>query len=500
MPTQKKGNRPYYSCLFPKKLSIVKEKKGNIMWGYKKIILILILFLCKESTTGNKNNNITVIGTGYVGLVVGVSLAELGWPVTCADINSKKINSLQKAIIPIYEPGLQSLVDKNLKNNQICFTNNVSEAIQKSNIIFVTVDTPMGKNGKTDLTNLKKCFKTIAMALNNYKVIVLKSTIPIGTAKKLSALLTKQYGIDPQKFDLITNPEFLCEGNAIENFFNPDRIVIGSQSKKASEIIQNVYQILLQNSTPLIETDITSAEVIKHASNAFLANKITFINEIANLCDSVGADCKKVATALGLDRRIGQHFLNPGPGFGGSCFHKDIISLLNTAKKQNVSLKVIGEIIESNNLQNCQAFKKLCKLMNNQIDSKTVAILGLSFKANTDDIRNSPAIPIIDLLLKHNTHIKAYDPAAMENMRSLYPNLCYCNSAYEAITNADAIIILTEWDEFKRIDPQHAYSLTKDVFIVDMRNILNLSRFIQYGFSCDNIGQSYLCKNNTTIP
>jgi UDPglucose 6-dehydrogenase len=460
---------------------------NNVLYYY------LILFFCIGVNTAystDDKHTITVLGTGYVGLVTGTGLATIGNHVICADINQAKIESLKKNIVPFFEPELQELVMNAVKNNYLSFTTNVADAIVQSDILFIAVDTPSAEDGHADLTALYKVIDSIAKNINSYKIIVIKSTVPLTTNKLMEKYLLSK-GIDHALFDIVSNPEFLREGSAVYDFFNPDRIIIGSNNKASSNHIARLYAPLKNGTIPVIITDTTSAEMVKYASNAFLASKISFINEIANLCDIVKADIVTVADGMGLDARITRHFLMPGPGFGGSCFPKDSRELLSTASDYNVSLEVVKGSLIANERQQHIAIEKLKKLLGPDLQNKTICILGLSFKANTDDIRYSPAIKTIELLQKESAIINAYDPAAIGNMTKLFPTVNYCPNADEAMKNSDAIILLTEWNEFKDIDWQTVHAKVNQPYIIDMRNILDPVTCQKQGFIYEGIGRSY---------
>jgi UDPglucose 6-dehydrogenase len=462
------------------------------------IISISIYSHASEPRTITKQNKagtshtITVIGSGYVGLVTGACLAEFGNNIICADVDITKIKKLKGGHLPIYEPGLEKIVSKNVNSGHLSFTTDVAQAIEDADVIFIAVGTPMGEKGTADLSALENVIETIAHTIHSFKVIVTKSTVPIGTGKWLKDTLTHTYGIDENLFAIVSNPEFLREGSAVNDFLYPDRLVIGTESDKAFKIITEVYDHLISNNTPYVFTNVVTAESIKYASNAFLAVKITYINEIANLCDATGADVGTVSYALGLDSRISNKFLRPGPGFGGSCFPKDTKALVLTAKELGLSLETVQAALTANERQKRQPFKKLFKLTNQKIADKTIAVLGLAFKADTDDIRYSPAIKTIEKLLKYSAHVKAYDPEAMNNMAQIFPTITYCPSIEDAVCDADAIIIMTEWNEFKQMDLEHISTLVKQRIIVDTRNILDPAKLNELGFAFDNIGRSYL--------
>lgn len=452
----------------------------------------LILFICLLFNTVwsiETKQIITVLGTGYVGLVTGAGLAFLDNQVICADINKAKIDLLRKSSIPFFEPGLQELVNEAVLKNCLSFTYNVDEAIIKGDILFIAVGTPSGEDGHADLSALFNVLDTIIKNITSYKIIVVKSTVPLTTNKYIEHYLVNN-GIDHSLFDIVSNPEFLREGSAVYDFLNPDRIVIGSNNQVSGNHIAALYRSLKNGTVPVIITDTNSAEMIKYASNAFLAAKISFINEIANLCDQVKADVVTVADGMGLDARITRHFLMPGPGFGGSCFPKDSKELLCTALKYNVSLEIVKASLVANQRQQYVAVEKLKNMLGSNLNNKTVCILGLSFKANTDDIRYSPAIKTIELLQNESAIIKAYDPVAMANMKELFPTVAYCSSIDEAVQNADAIILLTEWHEFKAIDWQAVRTQVNQACIIDMRNMLDPILCVQQGFMYDGIGRA----------
>lgn len=439
----------------------------------------------------NEKPKITIIGTGYVGLVTGTCLAEVGNSVLCADINTQKINSLIQGIMPIYENGLEPLVKKHSLSERLSFTSDVPAAIAQADIIFIAVDTPMSESGAANLSALRRVIDTIAAHINHYKVIVTKSTVPVGTSLWIKDLLETEYNIPSDMFDVVSNPEFLREGSAVQDFLHPDRIVIGTDSDTARLYMTTIYQSFIAAHVPIIWTNIATAESIKYASNAFLALKISFINEMANFCDAMGADIQDIACAMGLDKRISPQFLKPGPGFGGSCFPKDSAALLHMAHQKNLSFFTIEAAINANILQKHKPVQKLLKIISN-LEGKTIAILGLAFKANTDDIRYSPAITVIEDLIERGAQVQAYDPIAMENMRLVFPNLTYCASIDEAVSHVDAAIIVTEWNEFKEMDIAHIGQLMNSRIIIDARNILDKQTLQNNKFVFDYIGRSCL--------
>ena len=430
---------------------------------------------------------ITIIGTGYVGLVSGAGIAEFGHDVTCVDIDKNKIQKLNSGEILIYEPELDSIVNRNKSKDRLKFSSDINKSIKSSDIIFIAVGTPQGKNGEADLTAIESVAKLIGENLNKYKIICTKSTVPIGTGKKIETII-KSINTSIE-FDYVSNPEFLREGSAVKDFLKPDRVVIGARSKKAVEIMQDIYRPLYLNETPILSTSVETAEMIKYASNAFLALKISYINEIANLCDLVGADVQVVSKAMGQDGRISPKFLHPGPGFGGSCFPKDTMSLANIAKQNNIRMNTIEAAIKTNNAQKGLMVNKLKSLLNNKIKDKTIAVLGLAFKPQTDDIRDSASTIIIPRLIKEGAKINTYDPVAMDNFKSLKLNINYFNNWQDAVRDADALILLTEWNEFRGIDLSELKLLLKTPIVLDSKNILSIQKLRSFGFKYDNVGR-----------
>ncbi len=446
-------------------------KKQSLLFS----LLFVMVFHINASEPQSKK--ITVIGTGYVGLVLGASLADYGHEIICADIDQKKIQSLNNLVIPIYEPGLEELVSKHCLSKKLVFTSDLKKAIQSSEVIFICVGTPSNEEGKPDTRAVEAVAKTIGMHLNGYKVILTKSTVPIGTGKKIAAII-KQFSKSAYPFDIASNPEFLREGSALADFMKPERTIVGVESQKAKQIIQEIYWPLIETESPFLYTKtLETAEAIKYASNAFLAVKVCFINEMANLCEAVGADVLDVSIGMGLDKRISPHFLNPGPGFGGSCFPKDTLALAECGKEFGVELLVVSASIKANENQKKITFLKLEQLCDFSLQNKTIAVLGLSFKANTDDVRDSPSITVIENILQKGGHIKAYDPQAMKKMQQIFPQITYCESYQDAVTEADAIIVLTDWDEFKSININELESLVGQKVLLDARNIFNPQLF-----------------------
>lgn len=430
---------------------------------------------------------IAVFGAGYVGLVTGACFSELGNNVTLIDIDEKRIQNLNKGIIPIYEPGLSEMIKKNVSENRINFTLDYKKAIHDSEIIFIAVGTPPKEDGSTDLTYVLSVAKTIGQNLNGYKIIIDKSTVPVGTADKVKQEIEKNLKkkID---FDVVSNPEFLKEGSAIQDFMVPDRIVIGAESEKAKKIMSELYSGLARTHKPLMITDVKSAELIKYASNAMLAARISFMNQLAPLCEKVGADIKEVAKGMGLDDRIGPRFLQAGVGYGGSCFPKDVQSLAHTLKENGVNSELIDAVEIVNNRQKQSLLFKIKKLVPD-LKGKKVALWGLAFKPKTDDIREAPALTIISQLNESGAKISAFDHVAEENMKKLYKNIEYCNDMYDCLKNTDLLVIVTEWDEFRNPDFEKMKKLMKQLNIVDGRNIYNPKNIKDKGFKYLSVGR-----------
>ena len=418
---------------------------------------------------------ITIIGTGYVGLVTGVCLADFGNNIICVDNDKEKIDILNKGQLSIYEPGLKEIIERNRHYKRIEFTTDIKYAVSHSEVIFITVGTPEKEDGDADLKYVFEVAKDIASYMNEYKIIVDKSTVPIGTGKKVKEIIQNILNDRKvnYKFDVVSNPEFLREGKALYDFMHPDRIVIGSESKKSIEIIKEVYRVLKLNDIPFITTNLETAEMIKYASNAFLAMKISYVNEIANLCERVGADIQVVTSAMGKDGRISPKFLHCGPGYGGSCFPKDTKALAKIGRENNSPITLIESTIKANQNQKLKMVEKIEKAMKN-VKGKTIAILGLAFKPETNDIREAPSIVIIEELYLRGAKIKAFDPQAIEEARGKLKHLkgiIFCKDEYETIEGADALVIITEWNQFRRLDFKKIKKIMKDNYIFDLRNI-----------------------------
>ncbi len=425
---------------------------------------------------------ITVVGTGYVGLVAGACLADLGNEVICVDVDEKKISDLKKGKIPIYEPGLEEIVKKNFAEKRLTFTTDAKESIEEAKIIFIAVGTPQGENGEADLKYVFQVCETIGKNANEQKVIVDKSTVPVGTAKKVKEKVTE---FSKFPIDVVSNPEFLREGSAVKDFLEPDRVVIGSDSEEAAKLIESLYKPL---DCEIVITNSESAEMIKYASNAFLATRISFINEIANLCEKVGADVEEVSKGMGLDHRIGKHFLDAGSGYGGSCFPKDVQALQKIAINVGYELSIIREVENVNKKQKTIPVEKLKKEFDS-LEEKKIAVLGLAFKPNTDDMREAPAIEIINYLLKEKAKVVAVDPIAEENAKKILKGIEYAKDPYEAVKDADALILVTDWNEFLEIDFEKISSLMNSKIIIDGRNVYNKETLKQMGFKYIGVGR-----------
>lgn len=431
---------------------------------------------------------ITIIGTGYVGLVSGAGISDFGHTVTCVDISSEKIELLNSGKIPIYEPGLGDLIEKNVGAGRLTFSTDIVESIKSAEIIFIAVGTPQSSDGSADLSSVQNVAKIIGKNINSDKVICTKSTVPVGTGNWIVKQIGR-YNENNFKIDYVSNPEFLREGSAVKDFLWPDRVVIGSDNNHAFDIMKDVYSPLYINKKPIIHTSVVTAEMIKYASNSFLALKISYINEVANLCDELGADVHKVAKAMGRDGRISPKFLHPGPGFGGSCFPKDIKAFAKLASQNKLTFKTVEAAIKANESQKKRMVEKLRDLIGGNFKGKSVAILGLAFKPNTDDVRESPAIYLIDIINEEGGNIKAYDPISNDNMKLIYPDLEYCSNWQEACKNADAVALITEWNEFRSINLKVLSSLLKVPAVLDARNIFDISKLKENNLTYRNFGR-----------
>lgn len=430
---------------------------------------------------------IAVIGTGYVGLVTGTCLAETGNEVVCVDIDKNKVEKMRNGVVPIYEPHLDVLFERNIKANRLQFTTSLDEGLEHGEIIFLALPTPEDEDGSADLSYVLGVADEIGKKIVDYKVIVDKSTVPVGTAEKVKNSIAKNAKCN---FDVVSNPEFLREGYAVDDFLKPERIVIGSSSEKATKLMQKLYKPFVRSGNPIIIMDEKSAELTKYAANAFLATKITFMNEIANYCEKVGADVDKVRVGMGTDSRIGKRFLFPGIGYGGSCFPKDVKALQKAGKDTSYDFKILDAVIEVNEKQKTILLPKIENFFNGDLSNRKIAIWGLAFKPETDDVREAPSIYLMNELLNKNTVISVYDPEAMPNIEKQFGNtLNYCNSMYEALEDADALVICTEWSIFRTPDFQKIKQLLNQNVIFDGRNLYDLEEVKREGISYISIGR-----------
>ncbi|MEQ1734091.1 MAG: UDP-glucose/GDP-mannose dehydrogenase family protein [Bacteroidia bacterium] len=432
--------------------------------------------------------NIAVVGTGYVGLVTGTCLAETGNTVICVDINAEKVAKMREGVIPIYEPHLDVLFDRNIKAGRLTFTTNLAEAIAGASIVFLALPTPPGEDGSADLSYILNASNDIGKLLTKYTVIVDKSTVPVGTAEKVHAAIKANYA---GEFDVVSNPEFLREGYAVDDFMKPDRVVIGTTSDKARKVMNDLYKPYVRQGNPILFMDEKSAELTKYAANAFLATKITFMNEIANLCELLGADVDMVRIGIGSDDRIGKRFLFPGIGYGGSCFPKDVQAIHKSAADVGYDFKLLDAVMDVNETQKTIIIPRIKKYFNNDLQGKTFALWGLAFKPDTDDIREAPALYIVEELIAAGAKVVAYDPEAMDNVKRLLgTKINYATDAYDACTNADALIIATEWSLFRTPDFDKVGAALKNKTIFDGRNLYELSFMQEHGFYYESIGRS----------
>jgi UDPglucose 6-dehydrogenase len=433
---------------------------------------------------------IAVIGTGYVGLVTGTCFAETGNTVTCVDIDQEKIKKLQDGIITIYEPGLEQLFERNIKQQRLFFTTNLEEGIQGAKIIFLALPTPPGEDGSADLKYILKVAEDLGPLLKEYTVLVDKSTVPVGTTEKVTSKIAARAQVD---FDVVSNPEFLREGVAVEDFMKPDRVVIGTNSARARKVMESLYAPFVRQGNPIIFMDDRSAELTKYAANSFLATKITFMNEIANLCELLGADVDSVRKGVGTDSRIGKRFLFPGIGYGGSCFPKDVQALAKSSKDAKYDFKILNAVMDVNEKQKTRLIPQIKKYFNNNLKGKTIAIWGLAFKPHTDDIREAPALYNIDALLKEGAIVKVHDPEGMGNVKKIVGDkITYCDTPYAAAQDADAIFIATEWPEFRTPDFDKLSCILKNKVIFDGRNLYDLTIMKELGYSYYSIGREVI--------
>ena len=437
--------------------------------------------------------NIAVVGTGYVGLVTGTCFAENGNHVTCVDIDANKVEKMKNGIIPIYEPHLDVLFERNIKQNRLVFTTNLEEAIKDATIIFLALPTPPGEDGSADLSYVLGVAKQLGKIITEYKIIINKSTVPVGTAEKVRAAVAENAICE---FDVISNPEFLREGFAVDDFMKPDRVVIGTKSEKAKKIMSDLYAPFVRQGNPIYFMDERSSELTKYAANAFLATKITFMNEIANLCERVGANVDSVRIGIGSDDRIGKRFLFAGIGYGGSCFPKDVQALAKTSSEYNYDFQILNSVMTVNEKQKTSIVEKIKSFYNNQLEGKKFALWGLAFKPDTDDIREAPALYIIRELLEAGATISTFDPEAMENVKKLLGDTIeYTNDQYETLNGADALIIATEWSVFRTPDFDKINGLMKSKVIFDGRNLYDLQRMNDLGYYYNSVGRDVVKSN-----
>jgi UDPglucose 6-dehydrogenase len=432
---------------------------------------------------------IAIIGTGYVGLVSGACLSDFGHEVTCIDIDREKIQKLEEGKIPIFEPGLEDLVKENVKAGRLKFSNDYS-SVGDSRVIFIAVGTPSSRRGDgyADLSYVYDAAKMVAKNLKNYAVIVDKSTVPVETARQVARIIKEEN--PAADFDVASNPEFLREGAAISDFMHPDRVVVGVDNDRAKDVMREVYKPLYLLETPFVFTNPESAELTKYAANAFLATKISFINEVANLCEEIGADVQDVARGMGLDGRIGKKFLHAGPGYGGSCFPKDTKAYMRTCQEHNSPSRIVESVVEVNSAQKARMVKKIRKALGGSEAGKTIAVLGLAFKPETDDMREAQSVSILSALIEKGAKVKAHDPEAMEEAKKELPKVEYCSGPYEAMENADAVILMTEWNEYRALDFEKVKSLLKKPVFIDLRNVYDPKTLKEYGFEYVGVGRS----------
>src|SRR6185295_5657145 len=430
----------------------------------------------------------SVIGTGYVGLVTGACFAEFGLTATCMDTDAKRIGRLEKGDVPFYEPGITELVSKGLKENRLSFTTDIARAVDQALVIFIAVGTPPRPDGSADLSYIEEVGRGIARHLTGYKVIATKSTVPVGTGERLREVI-RAHQSSPVRFDIVSNPEFLREGSAIEDFLRPNRVVIGADSEHAVAIMKDLYRPLYLIETPFVITDIPTSEMTKYASNAFLATKVSFINEIATLCELVGADVVTVAKGMGLDHRIGSKFLHSGPGFGGSCFPKDLEALIQTGHEVGYEMQIARAAATVNQEQRMRMVEKVRLALDGDLKGKTIALLGLSFKPNTNDIREAPSLPIAQRLLAEGAVVRVYDPAAMEEATRIVEGMIPCQDAYDVAQDADALILMTEWNQFRNLDLEKLRSILRRPVFIDLRNVYDPAKMVAMGFRYVSVGR-----------
>jgi len=431
---------------------------------------------------------VVMIGAGYVGLVSGACFSEFGVDVVCVDKDARRIEELRQGRIPIFEPGLENLVRGNMKDGRLSFETDLKPAIANADAVFIAVGTPSRRgDGHADLTYVYDAAREIAESMKGYLTVVTKSTVPVGTGREVGRII-KQTRPDAE-FDVVSNPEFLREGSAINDFMRPDRIVIGTESERAREVMRRLYRPLYLIETPIVFTGLETSELIKYAANSFLAAKITFINEIADLCEKVGADVHDVARGIGLDGRIGRKFLHPGPGYGGSCFPKDTLALVKTAQDAAAPLSLVEAVVASNERRKKRMAERVVAACDGSLRGRVVAVLGLTFKPNTDDMRDSPSLAILPALKAAGAEVRAFDPEGMDEARQLMPEMTYCSSAEEAMSGADAMVLLTEWNEFRALDPERIRTLLRRPIVIDLRNVYNPAEMRAAGLEYSSVGR-----------
>ncbi len=469
-------------CYMGQPVSWVRIPPSPILKPARQRWVLFYICLIKE-----KVMDICVIGTGYVGLVAGTCLSDMGNRVICVDNDLNKLEKLRNGTIPIYEPGLEELVQSNMKEKRLTFSEDLNNAVKSSTVCFIAVGTPLGEDGSADLQAVEEVVKSIAKSMNGYKLIVNKSTVPVGTAEKVKNLI-KQY--TNFEFDVVSNPEFLKQGNAVDDFLYPDRVIIGSDSDKATRIMQEIYSPFFRTGNRIIVMDVKSAEMTKYAANSFLAIKISYANEIARLCEKVGADVEMVRVGMTTDSRIGNKFLFPGLGYGGSCFPKDVKAIIKTGKEHGCQMNIVKAADETNKIQRMHYLNKIIDVFGEDLQDRIFAIWGLSFKPRTNDMREAPSITIIEELLKRGAKIQAYDPKAMETAKLYFQDrIVYSKSSYDALNNADALLMLTEWNEFRRPDFDRVKECLKQLLIFDGRNLYDKKRLKELGIECIQIGR-----------
>jgi UDPglucose 6-dehydrogenase len=436
--------------------------------------------------------NICIIGTGYVGLVTGACFAEFGVQVVCVDMDADKVDRLSRGEIPIHEPGLEGLVERNLREHRLSFTTDTAAAVRSSLVAMIAVQTPTGRDGSTDLSAVEAVARDVGRALDGYKVVVTKSTVPVGTSLRVKGWIEEELRAAgaSHRFSVASNPEFLREGAAVADFMRPDRVVIGAEDSEAIAILKDLYRPLYLNETPFVITNLATSELSKYAANAFLATKISFINEMANLCERVGGDVHGIARAMGLDRRIGSKFLHPGPGFGGSCFPKDTRSAAQFASAAGERLEIVEAVIRVNERQRERMVDKIVETLGREVRGKRVALLGLSFKPETDDVRESPALYIGRVLLQRGAEVRAFDPVAMRNAAREVPGLTLCKNEYEACEGGDALVLVTEWNQFRMLDLERIRVLLREPLVIDLRNVYEPAAMRRAGFRYQSVGRA----------